>query len=180
MDLRISTKMQGLEEFQHLFRQIPVREQRKVLIPIFKRAARPTVKAMKSEAPVSNANIIHERKGKSHKTRNLKKSIRVTVAKKSPTIFIGPTPGGANDAWYWLIVSLGHRISTRKFGAKEKKRKMENSARLSDFMSHGGSIVPPNTYLDNAWKRTQSAVFTQIKKEVSEYLVQRFGGANGR
>lgn len=175
MNLRISVEMQGLEEFHNLFKQIPVSEQRKILIPIFKRAARPTVKAMKSGAPVSSKSAWksihrHSEKGQFttkevvHRPGELKRSIGITVSKKSPTIFVGPKSTLKNDAFYWLWVSIGHlaKIPTRRDGMKVVGRSKANP------------------YLDNAWKRTQSAVFATIKKDVSEYLAKRFGGANGR
>lgn len=167
--------MQGLEEFERMVSQFTVREQRKILVPIFRKAARPTIQAMKSNAPVSKNGIVYERKKQRHKSGTLKRSIRVTVAKKSPTIFVGPTPYGTNDAWYWLINSLGHRISKSRLSRSKKLG--DHAKKMNAWTSGGGSVVPGNDYLQKSWERTQASVLSTIKRDVSAYLIQR---ANGR
>ena len=172
-NLRFSVQMEGLEEFTSLFKQIPIREQRKVLLPIFKRAARPTVAAMKNGAPVSNKSAwksIHRHASKGaittkeviHKPGELKRSIGISVARKAPTIWIGPRSTLKNDAYYWLMVSLGHvsKIPTRKDGMRTVGR------------------IAPNDYLNKAWNKTKDVAFAAIKREVSDYLIKRF--ENGR
>jgi len=175
LDFKITVKMQGLEEFEKMVSQFTVREQRKILVPIFRKAARPTVQAMKSNAPVSNSGIVYEHNKRKHKSGTMKKSIRVTVAKKSPTIYVGPTPGGTNDAWYWLINSLGHRVSKSRISRSKKSG--DQAKKMNAWTSGGGSVVPGNAYLQKSWERTQSSVLSTIKRDVSAYIIQR---ANGR
>lgn len=175
LDLRITMQMEGLEGMEQLFKQFTVREQRKVLIPIFKKAARPTVQAMKASAPVSRRRMVikgHQVKAKggsfqlkvyAHGSGELKRSIGITTAKKAPTIFVGPRSTVKNDGWYYLPLSLGHRQMVPT-GKKGESRQI--------------GFTKGNPFLDNAWKRTQANVFATIKREVLAYLAQR--SANGR
>lgn len=167
--IEISVQIKGLNEFSSLFKQIPISEQRKVLIPIFKRAARPTVAAMKSAAPVSKKTAwksIHRHAIKGvfttkeaiHKSGELKRSIGISVSRKTPTIFISPRPSLKNDAYYWKMVSLGHesKIPIKGGGMRTIGR------------------IAPNDYISKTWNKTKDGAFAAIKREVSDYLINRF------
>jgi len=103
---------------------------RKILLRIFKEAARPMVEAMKLNAPISDKNVAllaqrHFTKKKGihyklafHKPGQLKRSIGV-VEGKGRIIYIGPRIGkkallGA-DGWYARFVEYG--IPSRKYKA---------------------------------------------------------------
>lgn len=171
-DIRLTTEIEGLESVAAAFRQLTKAEQRKYLIPIFKKCARPTVIAMKSLAPVSSKRTFAtshndiDRKTKAvitriieHKPGELKRSIGYSVSKKGATLWIGPNRRSAkkNDAYYWLFVSKGHA-----------KR-----GRFSDKSKGITKTQPPNDYLQRAWDKTRSNVLASIDKAVKEFLEQR-------
>ena len=173
VDFKINVKINGLEEFDNMLRQMTIREQRKELVPIFKKAAKPAVAAIKAAAPVSGKKMNYGRKNIKYKAGTLKRSIRITTAKKSPTIYIGPTPGGSNDAWYWWIVSLGHRISSTRL---KRTKKNVSELKFNHYKSLGGSVVKGNDFIIKAWDRTKSSVSATVKNDVGIYLKHRFNG----
>jgi len=172
LDFKVTVKMQGLEEFDAMFKQFTVREQRKVLIPIFKKAAKPTVQNMKSTAPVSKRkmkSVQHKVVSKGtvsfknydHGAGELKRSIGITVGKRSPTIYVGPRSTTKNDGWYYLPLSIGHRQMVPT-GKKGESRQM--------------GVTKGNPFLIKSWERTQASVIATIKREVAAYLIQRSNG----
>lgn len=171
-DIKLTAEIQGLDSVAAAFRQLTKAEQKKYLIPIFKKAARPTVVAMKSLAPVSSKRVFAtshndiDRKTKAvitriveHKPGELKRSIGYSVSKKGATLWIGPNRRSAkkNDAFYWLFVSKGH--------AKK--------GRFSDRSKGITKTQPPNDYLARAWDRTRITVLADVDKAVKEFLEQR-------
>lgn len=185
--MQLTIELQGIESLETAYRDFTIKEQRQYLLPIFKNAARPVIAEMKKNAPVSKNKSFTTKhrdyknksftwKNANHKSGELRRSIKVTQSKKTATIYMGPTSraGSNSDAWYWLLVSLGHRITRTKLKRIRIKGNQESyDKRKSLWSSQGFAFSKPNDYLMKSWARTKDQMISKMTADVEKLLMER-------
>lgn len=108
-------QIDGFRELQRKLEKLgETRQTRRLLIPVLKSAARPTLKAAKREAPVSQAPHHRYSNGKivaTYEPGNLRKSLGVITVKdrKNASIIVAPRAGAKRkfDGYYAHMVHEG-------------------------------------------------------------------------
>jgi HK97 gp10 family phage protein len=148
----VSKPLAEIEGFAELLRKIKTLKDDKVkrreVLKILRQVATPTVKAAKSEAPVSKE--AHYQGGKRTKKRiepkNLQRSIGKILGKRgrakiNPVLYVGPRSKGRKyDGWYGGFV-------------------------------HGGTVKQKaNPFMERAYKTTKAGVTRDAEAKVARYI----------
>lgn len=141
-------QIEGFDQLQQKIKQLPDKVKKREVLKILGQAANPTVKAARSQAPVSNKP--HWQAGKRTKKLiqpgNLRKSIgkirgKRGSAKVNAVLYVGPrSKGRKNDGWYGAMV-------------------------------HGGTVKQQaNPFMDRAYNQTKGLVTQDSEKRIAKYL----------
>lgn len=93
---------------ERTFQDLDYRKQRNVMISAFRKATRPTVEAVKSNAPIGA-------------TGNLRRSIGILTARNEIAVILGARKGKGFKGWHGHIVEEG--TNDRYYTTKNGKRK---------------------------------------------------------
>lgn len=141
-------EIKGFTELQRKIKQLPDKVKKREVLKILGRAANPTVKAARAQAPISKKPHVQsgKRTYKLIQPENLKKSIgkirgKRGAAKVSAVLYVGPrSKGRKNDGWYGMMV-------------------------------HGGTkLQSPNPFMERAYNQTKGQVTAQAEKGVAKYI----------
>lgn len=155
--------LKGDKELEKMFKGLPDQLNKRTMLHILKKAVKPLVSEMKSEAPKSSKTMhisAHRdfKKGafstklKYHKPGELQRGIGVIALKsKQASLSIGPRIGrksvGNNDPWYWYFIIKGTQRG-----------------------------ISPNDFIKRAFDATigrmESFIMNDIKKTVEDYMAK--------
>jgi len=136
----------GFRELQAKIKVLPDKVKRKELLKIMGQVANPTVKAARSNAPISKKPHLQSGK-RSYRViqpGNLKKSIGKITSRRNKVnavLYVGPrSKGRKNDGWYGMMV-------------------------------HGGTKhQKANAFMDRAYNQTKGKVTADAEVKVAKYI----------
>lgn len=141
-------EIEGFDKLQKQIKRLDDRVKRSEVLKILGQVANPTVKAARSQAPISSAPHVQggKRTYKVIQPGNLKKSIgkirgKRGSAKVNAILYVGPrAKGRKNDGWYGMFV-------------------------------HGGTkLQSANPFMDRAYNQTKGQVTADAEKRVKKYI----------
>jgi len=105
---------------EKMFQKLEYNDQRSVLISAFRKATRPTVDAVRSNAP--------------RKTGNLKRSIGILTARNEIAVILAARRNSGFKGWHGHLVEFG----TRERSYTTKKGNVHRTGRMDYAKSYGG------------------------------------------
>lgn len=158
----------GFKELQAKLVQLADdKSKRTEVLKILRVVAQPTVKAARSNAPISKKphTVSGSRTKQTIQPGNLKKSLgTITSKSKNPTILVGPRVKGNFNAFYGAMVEEGHNVYAKGF-----KRKRSASARLSNNAA-AKSRTTGKFYMKKSFELTKGQVTTDAEQRVAKYI----------
>lgn len=166
-------QIEGFDQLQQKIKQLPDKVKKREVLKILGQAANPTVKAARSQAPVSKQT--HWQAGKRTKKLiqpgNLRKSIgkirgKRGSAKVNAVLYVGPrSKGRKNDGWYGAMVHDGHNVYRKGFSRKNRK-----AGSTKRYSSQAIKFVKANPFMDRAYNQTKGLVTQDSEKRIAKYL----------
>lgn len=141
-------KIEGFAELHKKIKQLPDKVKKREVLKILGQVANPTVKAARTQAPVSKKPHVQagKRTYKVIQPGNLKKSIgkirgKRGSAKVNAVLYVGPrSKGRKHDGWYGAMVHGGTKKQTA------------------------------NPFMDRAYNQTKGQVTADAEKKIAKYI----------
>ena len=135
------TQIEGFPELNRKLKQLPDRVKRTEVLKIFRRLAKPLVKAYSQALPVGTRD--KKRFGSTYVKGTLAKSVKVDTvpAGKSggnPSVAIRPGKKGKFDSWYkFMVIPKGTKTGSISRGSRKGKNTVVDAARNQAFNNTG-------------------------------------------
>ena len=161
----------GFDELSKKIKQLGNdKDKKRELLTILRHAARPTVRAAKSYAPVRKGRAFSSLKTKkSVIPGTLKKSIGLITGRKgaskiNPTIYVCPRAKGSFDGWYSHFVEAGVNVYNKGFKRKHK-RGANNKAAVRRTQGQW--------FMKRAYTLTEGSVKADAEKKTAKFIQRR-------
>jgi hypothetical protein len=167
-------EIEGFQELERKIKQLGNdKDKKKEILVILRKKARPVVRAIKQETPVSKKP--HYARGKLISPGNLKRSIGNITGKKgrsriNPTIYVGPRTRGVNDGWYGHFVHDGVNVYNEGFKPGKKAGDAARALSVRGAVSH---TTQGNPFQERGWRKVKSGVIKDTERSMQRFIQKR-------